>query len=371
MSKHYSKLSEDFGIAADELKQAEGEVIPAWSPSVNWATCIGGFKCGKISVMYGPESAGKSLMAMMAIIEMQRRDPEAIALWFDAEFSFNVQLFMKLGGDAKRLRIKKTNDPVKIFDFIGTSVLEAIQEGYPIRAMVVDTIKAIRYPKESNKKLTTDMTMGGTGASYLPGAIKLILPIIAEHNIMTIFVQQVTMQIDPMKALRNPYVLTEGMALKHCADIMMEIIKLDTKAGVIESGETIAGGTAQVGHKVRVKVKKNRMGAPARVAQFSYHYDKGIVDTASEIFELGKSLGVIFHPVSAETGRENSMMWQFANYDPIRGEANLKAFVLNSKKVQDEILEACYKHQDAKVELDADGVAIDDPADALNVDLDG
>lgn len=372
MSKAWlSKLNEDFGVAAAELKKIEGEIIPTWSPSVNWATTKGGFKCGKIAVLYGPESAGKSLLAMMGIIELQRRDPEAIALWFDTEFSFNTELFVKLGGDDKRLRVKKTNDPLKIFDFIGTNVLEALQEGAPIRALVIDSIKAIRYPKEANKKQTTDMTMGGTGASYLPSAIKLILPVIAEYNLLTFFVQQVTMQIDPMKALRNPYVLTEGMALKHCADLMLEIVKLDTKAGVLESGETIAGGTAQVGHKVRVKVKKNRLGAPARVAQFTFHYDRGIIDTGSEVFELAKSLGVIFHPVNPESGKENTLMWQFGNYDPIRGEANMKAFVLGSKKVQEEIVEACNTYQDPKVLTDENGVVADDPSDLLNVDLEG
>src|SRR5690606_23107027 len=157
----------------------------------------------------------------------------------------------------------------------------ALQEGAPIRGIVIDSIKAIRYPKEANMKQTTDQKMGGTGASYLPSTLKLVIPVIAEYNLLTFFIQQVTMEIDPMKALRNPYVITEGRALKHAADIMLEIVKLDTKAGVLEAAEkNIHGGAQQTGHKVRIKVKKNRLGAPARTAQFTYHYDNGIVDTA-------------------------------------------------------------------------------------------
>lgn len=352
MSKWMSKLTEDFGVIADNLKKEVPQPIPTRSPSLNWAMGIGGFQPGKISVLYGPENSGKTLLAMMAIADYQKKDKEAIFIWFDAEYSFNVDLFKKIGGDASRLIIRKSNDPLKIFDYIGKEMLSALQEGAPIRGIAIDSIKSIRYPKESNMKQTTDQKMGGTGASYLPSAIKLILPVIAEYNLLTFFVQQVTMEIDPMKALRNPYVITEGRALKHAADIMLEIVKLDTKNGILESGGTIAGGAQQVGHKVRIKVKKNRLGAPARVAQFTYHYDHGIINQAEEIFELGKSLGLIYHPISPTTGKPNNMMWTFGNYPAIKGEENMKHFVVSDKNIQDEVLKACYNYQDSSVTED-------------------
>jgi recombination protein RecA len=370
MSKWLSRLTSDFGMVAAELNATLPPVQPTRSPSLNWATSIGGFQPGKISVLYGPESSGKSLLAMMAIADYQKRDPEAIFIYFDAEFSFNLPLFIKIGGDAKRLIVRKSNDPLKIFDYIGGEMLEALQEGAPIRGIVIDSIKAIRYPKETNMKQTTDQKMGGTGASYLPSTLKLVVPVIAQYNLLTFFVQQVTMEIDPMKALRNPYVITEGRALKHAADLMLEIVKLDTKNGIVESGETISGAAQQTGHKVRVKVKKNRLGTPARMAQFTYHYDQGIVDTGSEVFELGKSLGVIFHPKNPETGKENVQMWQFANHEPIRGEANMKAFVAVSKKIQDEVITACYAHKDVTAQLDADGVVVE-TGDDVDLDVEG
>jgi recombination protein RecA len=370
MSKWMSKLTTDFGIIADNLNAKLPPVIPSRSPSLNWATGIGGFQPGKTSVLYGPESSGKSLIAMMAVADAQKADKDAIFVWFDAEFSFNLPLFKKVGGDAKRLVIRKTNDPLKIFDYIGGEMLEMLQEGAPIKGIVIDSIKAIRYPKESNMKQTTDQKMGGTGASYLPSALKLIIPVIAEFNLATFFIQQVTMEIDPMKALRNPYVITEGRALKHAADIMLEIVKLDTKNGILESGETISGAAQQTGHKVRIKVKKNRLGAPARMAQFTWHYDNGVIDTDTEIFELGKSLGIIFHPKNPDTGKENAQMWQFAHYDAIRIEANMLQFVKGSKIIQNEILEACYKYKDAAINLDASGIVIDDnPLVDLDIEL--
>lgn len=370
-SKWMKKIADDFGTVASQINKKLIPPQPSRSPSLNWATGIRGFQPGKISVLYGPESSGKSLLAMMAIADYQKRDPEAEFIWFDTEFSFNLPLFKKIGGDPERLLVRSSNDPLKIFDFIGGELLEMLQEGAPFKGIVIDSIKAIRYPKESNMKQTTDQKMGGTGASYLPSALKLIIPVIAEYNLLTFFVQQVTMEIDPMKALRNPYVITEGRALKHAADLMLEIVKLDTKNGVIESGETITGAAQQTGHKVRIKVKKNRLGAPARMAQFTYHYDYGIIDTDTEIFELGKALGIIFHPKNPETGKENTQMWQFGSYPPVRGEANMLAVVKESKDMQNEILEACYNYQDnANVKLDADGVVVgdDDIAD-LNIEL--
>jgi RecA/RadA recombinase len=341
MSKWMNKIISDFGVLAADLNTALPPVQPTRSPSLNWATAIGGFQPGKISVLYGIEQSGKSLLAMMAIADYQKKDPEAIFIYFDAEYSFNLPLFIKIGGDAKRLVVRKSNDPLKIFDYIGGEMLEMLQEGAPIRGFVIDSIKSIRYPKESNMKQTTDQKMGGTGASYLPSALKLILPVIADYNLLTFFVQQVTMEIDPMKALRNPYVITEGRALKHAADLMLEITKLDTKAGVLEIGETISGAAQQVGHKVRVKVKKNRLGIPARMAQFTYHYNDGIIDQGGELFELAKSLGVIYHPVNPETGKENVQTWVFAEQS-VRGEQNMKDWIIANPQRHDEILSKCY-----------------------------
>jgi RecA/RadA recombinase len=366
-SKWLSKLSADFGMAASQLKTLLPPVLPSRSPSLNWALDIGGFQPGKVYVPYGPESAGKSMLVMMAIADFQKRDPEAIFVWFDAEFSFNLPLFVKVGGDPERLYLRRSNDPEKIFDYMKTEMKELLQDGCPIRGFVIDSIKSILYPKEMNAKKTTDQKMGGTGASYLPTALKWVVPIVAEFNLLAFLIQQVTMEIDPMKALRNPYVITEGKALKHAADAMLEITKLDTKAGVLESGKALSGSDHQVGHVIRVKVKKNRLGRPARVAQFSYHYDKGVINTGEELFELGKTLGLIFHPVSENTGKPNAMYWAFGKHPAIKGEDNMKQFVVNSKEVQDELMKACFSHQDStEIKVDADGVVIEDIEDELS-----
>lgn len=374
-NKWLSKMSSDFGMAASELKTALPPVLPTRSPSLNWALDIGGFQPGKIYVPYGPESAGKSLLAMMAIADYQKRDPEAIFVWFDAEFSFNLKLFVKIGGDPERLYLRRTNDPVMIFDYMKGEMKEMLQEGAPIRGFVIDSIKSILYPKEQNMKKTTDQKMGGTGASYLPTALKWVIPVVAEYNLLAFLIQQVTMEIDPMKALRNPYVITEGKALKHAADTMLEITKLDTKKGVLESGKALSGSAHQVGHVIRVKIKKNRLGRPARVAQFAYHYDKGVINAGEEVFDLAKTLGVIFHPVSESSGKMNASMWQFGSYPAIKGEDNMKAWVTANADIQEEIMDACFEHQDStEIQIDADGVVVEpqnEDEEQINLDEEG
>lgn len=363
-NKWLSQMTADFGMVASQLKTALPPVIPSRSPSLNWALDIGGFQPGKVYVPYGPESAGKSMLVMMVIADYQKRDPEAIFVWFDAEFSFNLPLFVKLGGDPERLYLRRSNDPEKIFDYMKKEMKELLEEGAPIRGFVIDSIKSILYPKEKNMKKTTDQKMGGTGASYLPTALKWVIPIVAEYNLFAFLIQQVTMEIDQMKALRNPYVITEGKALKHAADAMLEITKLDSKKGVLESGKAVSGSDHQVGHIIRVKVKKNRLGRPARVAQFAYHYDKGVINTGEELFDLGKTLGLIFHPVSESTGRPNAMMWAFGEHPPIKGEDNMRQFIVDSQQVQDELMKACFTHQDStQVTIDADGVVLDEDGD--------
>jgi len=367
-TKWMSKITKDFGVVASNMKKKEPLVVPSLSPSLNWATARGGYVPGKINIMFGPESAGKSLLAMMGIIQQQKMDKDALSIWFDAEFAFNIDLFIKLGGDTSRLAIRKSNDPLKIFDYIGGELLEMLQEGAPIKAIAIDSIKSIRYPKD-HKKQTTDQTMGGSGAPYLTSALKLVIPVVAEFELLTFFIQQVSMQLDPMKAMRNPYILPDGLALKHAGDLMLEITKVETKAGIMESGETITGSAQQVGHKIRVKVKKNRMGIPARVAQFSLDYEKGIVNIGEEVFELAKSLGAIYHPVSHETGKANPQMWQYGSYPPVRGEANIKKMVEDDKRLQDEIIATCNSYKDSRVELNADGT-IKDESGIVDLNLD-
>lgn len=363
-NKWMSKLVSDFGAVASELPEPTQNVIRMPSPSLNWAIDNGGLVQGKSLCFFGPESGGKSLLMQLTMIEIQKQDKDAICVLFDAEYAFNKAWFRKLGGDLDRLYVRQSNDPLKIFDYISGEMLELIQEGCPIKCIAIDSVKSIKYPKDM-KKQSTDQTMGGGGASYLGSALKHVTPVIREHNITCLLIQQVYEEMDQYKKMRNPYIVPDGRALKHFCDYMAQVDKLETKDGIVEAGKNIHDGNAQIGHKVRVKFKKNRVGAPYRTAQFTLNYGEGIVDKGAEIFDLAKSLGIIYHPINPETGKANPQMWKFGNHDPIRGEENMKNFVISNLPAQEELMLAC--NNASQTAIDGRNESMNDGVD-INLD---
>lgn len=347
-NKWMKKLEGDYAKIASSIPRPSENVIQLKSPSFNWAVGNTGLTEGKAICFFGPESSGKSLLSQLCLIELQKKHPESIQVLIDAEFSFNADWFQKLGGDLDRLLVKQTNDPLEIFDWIEKDVLEMLQDGAPINGLMIDSVKSIRYPGDHKNK-STDITMGGSGAKYLGPALKGLLPIIRRHNITTFLVQQVYEEMDQYKKMNNPWIIPDGRALKHFCDYMLQVERVDKKDGRIEEGKTIAGGAFQVGHKVRVKGKKNRVGAPYRVAEFSLRYDSGIVNVEEETYELAKSLGVIYHPISESSGKPNNMMWQFGNYPAVKGETNMKFFITNDEKILKEVYNACIGVEDDAV----------------------
>lgn len=335
-NKWMTKLTKDFGCIADQMKEPSADIIKMPSPSLNYCVGNGGILVGKAVCLFGPESGGKSLLMQLMLVEIQKRNKESICMLFDAEYSFNKDWFRKLGGDLSRLVVKQTNDPLKIFDYMENEVLEMLQEGMPLHGIAIDSVKSIKYPGDYKKK-STDITMGGSGAKYLGPALKGLLPVIRDYNITTLLVQQVYEELDQYKAMRNPYKLPDGRALKHFCDYMLQVEKLETKDNIIVDGKNMTGSENQIGHKVRVKAKKNRCGAPYRVAEFTLQYDKGIVDTEVELFNLAKSLGIIYHPISETTGKANNMMWKFDDYDAVKGEENMLQWFLERKDIHHEV----------------------------------
>lgn len=334
--------------ASEDIPLPSENVIRLDSPSFNWATGTGGIPVGKSLCLYGGENGGKSLLMQLIFARIQKDDPEAICVLFDAEYAHNPAWFKKLGGDPSRLLVVQSNNPIDIFDWIWGGMLEMIQDGAPIKAIGIDSVKSIKYPRDT-KEESTKVVMGGAGAAYLGSALKNVLPVIRENNITTVLLQQVYEELDPMKAMRNPYRLPDGRALKHFCDLMIQVDRLDTKNGIVEGGETISGGKAQTGHKIRLKNKKNRVGSPYRVAEFTLDYEKGIVDTENEAINLGVSLKLIKHPTNPETGKENMQMWQFAKYPAIRGDRAMREWFMANPKILSELISSFDHVEDSAV----------------------
>lgn len=359
VNKWMKKLEGDFAKVASTMPKPSESVIQLPSPSFNWMVGNGGITEGKAACFFGPESGGKSLLAQLVLIALQKKHPESIQILIDAEFSFNPDWFQKLGGDLDRLLVKQTNDPLQIFDWMEKDVLEMLQDGAPINGLMIDSVKSIRYPGDLKNK-STDITMGGSGAKYLGPAFKGLLPIVRTYGITTLLIQQVYEEMDQYKKMNNPWLIPDGRALKHFCDYMLQVERIDTKAGRLEDGKNMVGGANQIGHKVRVKGKKNRVGAPYRVAEFSLQYDTGIVDTENEIYELAKSMGIIYHPISPNTGKPNNMMWAFKDHDHIKGEANMKQYITADAAILHEVYTACLAADDDQLAARNEGMETTD-----------
>jgi hypothetical protein len=191
--------------------------------------------------------------------------------------------------------------------------------------------------------------MGGGGASYLGSALKGVLPVIRQYSITTALVQQVYEEMDEYKKMNNPYLVPDGKALKHFCDYMLEVVRIDTKDSRVEKGKNIYGGAAQIGHKIRVRGKKNRVGAPFRAAEFTLLYTKGITNIGEEIYQLAKSLQVFVHPINPDTGKPNPQMWQFGNHEKIRGEEKFKEWFLSQPPLWDEAMTTCSVVEDDEI----------------------
>jgi RecA/RadA recombinase len=295
---------------------------------------------GKWILLFGPESGGKSLIAQVIMAEIQKKYPEGICLIFDTEYSLSKEWFTKLGGDPSRLFLRQTNDPTEIFDWVENKLKPKVDEGMPVKAFCIDSIAAIRFPKDIPKegKDTTAQMMGGTGAAYLPRAFKAIVPTIRPHNITTILVQQVRENIDMYTKARNPWTVPDGKALKHYSDYIIQVERMENKDSLVKSETGVI-----TGHTVRITCKKNKAGAPYRVAEFKLDYDKGIVGTENEVFELAKALEVITHPLNKETGEINSHQWVILDKpeEVFKPEEALRSAIANDPVMQQRVLALC------------------------------
>lgn len=332
---------------ADTLPPEQAEsYIKIDSPSFNWALG-GGFRPGKIATIFGPESSGKSLIAFLAAASVHKNDPEALVVWYDAEFSYDDQKYAaSLGVDNSRVILVKSNKPSGIFDHFCEKIFPLIQEyELPVKLVVIDSLKAIQGPKEAGLKSVEDHVMGDL-SSVLPKAFKRWAEPIKRNKIAAICIQQSTMEMDPMSAkYYGKYTLPGGMGLKHASDyiVFLEKIKRKDEKVFDETHKDIRGTNIQIGHRVRVKVMKNKTASPHREAAFTITYGNGVVDVGREVAELGVGLGIVQNPA------KGSYIFEDVK---VRGIANFIKAVSEDKTLQDKIMKRIYSENPAQKKVE-------------------
>lgn len=295
--KWIKMLKKNGGVVNFEGKKED--VLKSPSPAFNYIFGKAqGLKAGYSALIYGPPKSGKTLFSMALAGALHREDPEAIVLHFDTEMRKTVPTWAKVFGiDTDRIISYATNDPKEIFDFIAVDVQAMLQEGAPIKMIIIDSLEGVNYPKEANAESLSNHIIGDASA-YLKRAMKAILPVIRKYNIYNIMVQHTRANMDPNSAKYRPFTVPGGTSLKFFTEYWILCQKIDSKdSKVFDSGRVDGSGNAvQVGHSIRVKMEENSLGPQNRSAEVHLSYTEGLVNSHIEIAELAKNMGAVERP---------------------------------------------------------------------------
>jgi recombination protein RecA len=282
------------------------EVIPSGSLGLDLALGIGGLPRGRVMEIYGPESSGKTTLALHAIAEAQKRG--GTCAFIDAEHALDPGYARKLGVDVDNLLISQPDAGEQALEICDTLVRSGA-----VDVVVIDSVAAL-VPRAELEGEMGDSHMG-LHARLMSQALRKLTASVSRSNTMLIFLNQIRMKIGVM--FGNPETTTGGNALKFYASVRLDIRRI----GALKNGEEV------VGNQTRVKVVKNKVAPPFREAEFEILYGSGI-SREGEIIEIGSAHGII----------DKAGAWYSYNGERIgQGKDNTRLYLQQHKNIAAEI----------------------------------
>jgi recombination protein RecA len=297
-------IEKQFGKGAimrlgEEHEPAPVAVVPTGSLGLDLALGVGGLPRGRVVEIFGPESSGKTTLALHAIAEVQRQG--GVAAFVDAEHALDVGYARKLGVNLADLLVSQPDTGEQALE-----IAEQLVRSGAVDLIVVDSVAAL-VPKAEIEGEMGDAHMG-VQARLMSQALRKLTAVVSRNQSLVVFINQIRMKIGVV--FGNPETTTGGHALKFYASVRLDIRRI----GAVKEGEAV------VGSRTRVKVVKNKVAPPFREAEFDIRYGVG-VDRFAEAIDLAVERGIVeksgahfaFEGERIAQGRERAAEWLRAN----------------------------------------------------------
>lgn len=314
-----TQIEKNFGKGAIMRLGAEGvaeglQVIPTGSLVLDIATGIGGYPRGRVIEIFGPESSGKTTLALNAIAQAQIGG--GIAAFIDAEHALDINYAQKLGVKIEDLLVSQPDTGEQALE-----VTESLVRSGAVDIIVIDSVAALVPRAEIEGEMGDSLP--GLQARLMSQALRKLSAAISKSLTTVVFINQIRMKIGVM--FGSPETTTGGLALKFYSSMRLDIRRI----------ENIKDNQQTVGGRVRVKVVKNKVAPPFKQAEFDIYFNEGI-SRVGEIVDLGVEKGII----------EKSGAWYSYGGNRIgQGRENAKEFLKNnievSKEIENKIIESC------------------------------